>query len=189
MPKTTKKLLTHFVNANVGLSLFKTPTWNSTAQTIQYVRHREKRFCGTRFELLPVEQSNPLGDNHSKKNMENVAAWMATAPTSIQDAVSKGSKKAVGEIIPVRFATTMATPVSIKGTLKSTTASRSEFIINDVNTWKWNNLSNNYCKTTTVTNLRHIIRIRIRIDKLFKQKRMQSLALRYRDKENFCQNY
>lgn len=82
----------------------------------------------------PVEQSNPLGDNHSKKNIEKVAACIATAPTSIQDAVSNGSKKAVGEIMPVRLATTMATPVSINGMLKSTTASRSELIINEVNT-------------------------------------------------------
>lgn len=87
-----------------------------------------------RFELFPVEQSNPLGESHSKKNIENVAACIATAPTNIQDAVSKGSKKAVGDIIPVLFATTIATPVSIKGTLKSTTASRSEFMINDVRT-------------------------------------------------------
>ena len=84
---------------------------------------------------MPVEQSNPLGDNHSKKNMEKVAAWIATAPTSIQEAVSKGSKKAVGEMMPVLLATTIATPVSIKGTLKSTTASLSELIISDVSTW------------------------------------------------------
>ncbi|MCP6116965.1 hypothetical protein NL387_27130, partial [Klebsiella pneumoniae] len=82
----------------------------------------------------PVEQSNPLGDIHSKKNIEKVAACIATAPTSIHEAVSKGSKKAVGEIMPVRLATTIATPVSINGTLKSTTASRSEFIIKDVKT-------------------------------------------------------
>lgn len=59
---------------------------------------------------------------------------MATAPTSIHDAVSKGSKNAVGDIMPVRLATTMAVPVSIKGTLKSTTASRAEFMMSDVNT-------------------------------------------------------
>lgn len=63
-----------------------------------------------------------------------MAACIATAPTNIQEAVSNGSRKAVGDMMPVRFATTIATPVSIKGTLKSTTASRSEFIINDVNT-------------------------------------------------------
>lgn len=45
---------------------------------------------------------------------------MATTPTNIQDAVSKGSKKAVGEMIPVRLTTTIAIPVSMKGTLKST---------------------------------------------------------------------
>lgn len=48
--------------------------------------------------------------------------------------VSNGSKNAVGEMIPVRFFTTIAMPVSMKGSLKSTTASRSAFIINDVNT-------------------------------------------------------
>lgn len=37
--------------------------------------------------------------------------------------------------MPVRFATTIATPVSINGTLKSTTASRSEFMIRDVKTY------------------------------------------------------
>lgn len=62
----------------------------------------------------------PLGDNHSNRKMVKVAAWMATKPTSIQEAASKGSRKAVGDMIPVRFATTMAIPVSIKGTLKST---------------------------------------------------------------------
>ena len=35
--------------------------------------------------------SNPDGLSHSKKNIVNVAAWIATTPTSIQDAVSKGS--------------------------------------------------------------------------------------------------
>lgn len=43
-------------------------------------------------------------------------------------------KKAVGEIIPVLFATTIAIPVSMYGTVKSTTASRSELIIKDVST-------------------------------------------------------
>lgn len=52
--------------------------------------------------------------------MVNVAAWIATTPTSIQEAVSKGSRKAVGDIIPVLLATTIAIPVSIKGTVKST---------------------------------------------------------------------
>lgn len=66
--------------------------------------------------------------------MEKVAAWMATAPTSIHEAVSKGSRKAVGDMMPVRLATTMATPVSMKGTLKSTTASLSELMISDVST-------------------------------------------------------
>jgi len=35
--------------------------------------------------------SNPDGLSHSKKKIVNVAAWIATTPTSIQDAVSKGS--------------------------------------------------------------------------------------------------
>lgn len=48
--------------------------------------------------------------------------------------VSNGSKNAVGEIIPVRLFTTIAIPVSINGSLKSTTASRSALIINDVKT-------------------------------------------------------
>ena len=38
----------------------------------------------------------------------NVAAWIATIPTNIQEAVSKGSKNAVGEIIPVLLATIIA---------------------------------------------------------------------------------
>lgn len=48
--------------------------------------------------------------------------------------VSNGSKNAVGEIIPVRLLTTIAMPVSMNGSLKSTTASRSALIINDVST-------------------------------------------------------
>lgn len=62
----------------------------------------------------------PLGDSHSNRNMVKVAAWIATTPTNIQDAVSNGSKKAVGDMIPVLFATTIAIPVSMNGTLKST---------------------------------------------------------------------
>lgn len=62
----------------------------------------------------------PLGDSHSKRKIIKVATWIATRPTNIHDALSNGSKNAVGEIIPVRFATTMAIPVSMKGTLKST---------------------------------------------------------------------
>lgn len=64
--------------------------------------------------------SKPLGESHSNRKIVNVAAWMATTPTNIQEAVSKGSRNAVGDIIPVRLATIMAMPVSIKGTLKST---------------------------------------------------------------------
>lgn len=62
----------------------------------------------------------PLGESHSNRKMVKVAAWMATTPTSIQEAVSKGSRNAVGDMIPVRLATIMAMPVSINGTLKST---------------------------------------------------------------------
>lgn len=62
---------------------------------------------------------NPLGDNHSNKKIVNVEACMATTPTSIHEAASKGSKKAVGDMMPVLFATTIAMPVSMKGTLKS----------------------------------------------------------------------
>lgn len=64
--------------------------------------------------------SNPLGDNHSNRNIVKVAACIATAPTNIHDAVSNGSKNAVGDIIPVRLATIIAIPVSMYGTLKST---------------------------------------------------------------------
>lgn len=35
--------------------------------------------------------SNPEGLIHSKKNIENVAACIATTPTNIHDAVSNGS--------------------------------------------------------------------------------------------------
>lgn len=45
--------------------------------------------------------------------------------------VSNGSKNAVGEMIPVRLFTTIAMPVSMNGSLKSTTASRSALIISD----------------------------------------------------------
>jgi hypothetical protein len=37
--------------------------------------------------------------------MVPAASWMATKATSIQLAVSKGSKKAVGDMMPVRLAT------------------------------------------------------------------------------------
>jgi len=40
-------------------------------------------------------------------------------------------RKAVGEMMPVRFAVRTATPESMKGTLKSTTASLSELIIRE----------------------------------------------------------
>lgn len=90
-----------------------------------------------------------------------MAAWIATAPTSIHEAVSNGSRNAVGDMMPVRFATTIATPVSMKGTLKSTTDSRSEFIINDVRTCKENKtnvyfVQINYCTFKLVMEAYHI---------------------------------
>lgn len=48
--------------------------------------------------------------------------------------VSNGSRNAVGDMIPVRLLTTMAIPVSMNGSLKSTAASRSALIINEVST-------------------------------------------------------
>lgn len=36
---------------------------------------------------------NPEGLSHSNIKMVNVAAWIATTPTNIHDAVSKGSGK------------------------------------------------------------------------------------------------
>ena len=47
----------------------------------------------------------PDGESHSKKKIVPAANWMATRATSIQLAVSNGSRKAVGEMMPVRFAT------------------------------------------------------------------------------------
>ena len=43
-------------------------------------------------------------------------------------------RKAVGDMIPVRLATNMEVPDSRKGTVKSTTASRSAFILREVRT-------------------------------------------------------
>ena len=88
----------------------------------------------------------PAGENISKRKMERAAACIATRETSIQELVSKGSEKsnkvelfaiiriewiprnAVGEIIPVLLATTIAIPDSRNGTVKSTSLSLSELI-------------------------------------------------------------
>ncbi len=57
---------------------------------------------------------------------------IATNATSIQDAVSKGSRNAVGDMMPVLFATRMVMPVSRYGTEKAMTRSRPEFILSEV---------------------------------------------------------
>jgi len=62
------------------------------------------------------------------------------APTSFLDfhidpddiSINYSPKNAVGDIMPVLLATRIAIPVSMKGTVKSTTASLSELIISDV---------------------------------------------------------
>ena len=55
--------------------------------------------------------------------MEPAAAWTATITTSIHEAKSKGSRKAVAEIIPVLLDTRIVIPVSRNGTEKSITDS------------------------------------------------------------------
>ena len=55
--------------------------------------------------------------------MEPAAAWTATITTSIHEAKSNGSRKAVAEIIPVLLDTRMVIPVSRNGTEKSITDS------------------------------------------------------------------
>ncbi len=57
---------------------------------------------------------------------------IATNATSIQDAVSKGSRNAVGDMMPVLLATRMVMPVSRYGTEKAMTRSRPEFILSEV---------------------------------------------------------
>lgn len=64
----------------------------------------------------------------------NAPTWMATKATKAQLAVSKGSKKAVGEMMPVLLATKTVMPVSKKGTENSMTDSRPELIFNEVMT-------------------------------------------------------
>lgn len=46
-------------------------------------------FCGALEGFTFI--SKPEGDSHSNKNIINVAACIATKPTSIQEAVSNGS--------------------------------------------------------------------------------------------------
>ena len=55
--------------------------------------------------------------------MEPAAAWTATITTSIHEEKSKGSRKAVAEMIPVLLETRIVIPVSRNGTEKSTTDS------------------------------------------------------------------
>ena len=74
----------------------------------------------------------PLGLSHSNRKMDPAAAWTATITTNIQEEKSNGSRKAVGEMMPVRLATRMVIPVSRKGTEKSITLSRAELIFSDV---------------------------------------------------------
>lgn len=50
---------------------------------------------GTSFRAAPegfTFMSKPDGESHSKKKIIKVAECMATKPTSIQEAVSKGSE-------------------------------------------------------------------------------------------------
>ena len=56
----------------------------------------------------------PAGLIHSKRNIIRAESWTATKAVMSQDAILNGSKKAVGEIMPVRFATTIAVPDSWK---------------------------------------------------------------------------
>ena len=56
----------------------------------------------------------PAGLSHSKRNIIRAESWTATKAVMSQDAMLNGSKNAVGEMIPVRFATTIAVPDSCK---------------------------------------------------------------------------
>ena len=56
----------------------------------------------------------PAGLIHSKRKIIRAESWTATKAVMSQDAMLNGSKNAVGEIMPVRFATTMAVPDSWK---------------------------------------------------------------------------
>ena len=55
--------------------------------------------------------------------MDPAAAWTATITTNIHEEKSNGSKKAVGEMIPVLLDTRIVMPVSRNGTVKSITDS------------------------------------------------------------------
>ena len=54
----------------------------------------------------------PAGLSHSNRNIIRADSWTATKAVINQLAMLNGSRKAVGEIIPVLFATTMAVPDS-----------------------------------------------------------------------------
>ena len=54
----------------------------------------------------------PAGLSHSNRNIIRADSWTATKAVMSQLAMLKGSRKAVGEIIPVLLATTMAVPDS-----------------------------------------------------------------------------
>ena len=85
----------------------------------------QDQFMNIKLVLEQIEQaeytfiSYPDGLSHSNRKMQPAATCTATKATMNQLVVSKGSKKAVGEIIPVFLATKMVIPVSKKGTEKS----------------------------------------------------------------------
>ena len=54
----------------------------------------------------------PAGLSHSNRNIIRADSWTATKAVINQLAMLNGSRKAVGEMIPVLFATTMAVPDS-----------------------------------------------------------------------------
>ena len=56
----------------------------------------------------------PAGLSHSNRNIIRADSWTATKAVINQLAMLNGSRKAVGEMIPVLFATTMAVPDSEK---------------------------------------------------------------------------
>ena len=56
----------------------------------------------------------PAGLIHSKRNIIRAESWTATKAVMSQEAMLNGSRNAVGEMIPVRFATTIAVPDSCK---------------------------------------------------------------------------
>ena len=64
--------------------------------------------------------------------MEPAAACTATITTSIHEEKSKGSRKAVAEMIPVLLETRMVIPVSKNGTEKSITDSLNEIMVRNL---------------------------------------------------------